>query len=429
MIHKIKRLAGWKLLLGAGLISLGLGMGQAQSWTQELLKHPSVLSASLQLRAAQAQLNALQSPVTLVGGGGYQNTDYVDGMPGFKDSAGWDATLTASFQLFPYGDAADQISKAEMGVKQAQLGFRVALSRAETQVLVAAHQLQLALLGKQLAQQGEQLALKSLEGTKLRASKGGTSPAELRTAESAYQEAQEQVRSADGNVRLAELNLSSWVGSAQVQLPENLKYPVPTLSAEQQNALFALEQTRIQVEALKRQFLPTFNARYTYQANANSNLTFSLDSSTLQPALTYKYDSTTDTKVLNSQLVLGLKFTLTPTLGEALSAADAQLAAAEATVKNAALTREVQEASLKMRHEQALRQLALKIQAVSNAALSLSEAQKREELGLSSPLETLKANLDLHQAQLAEQQARLDVLQKVLDAYQFYALPPIEVNP
>ncbi|GEM49969.1 TolC family protein [Deinococcus cellulosilyticus] len=424
------------LLLG---LTLGLGMGQAQSWVQELLKHPSLQSASLQVRAAQAQLNALGSPVTLVGQGGYQSTDYLDPPSSLppasaaawpKDKSGWDASITAAFQLFPYGDTADQISRAKIGVQQAQLGFRVALARAEVQVMTAAYQLQLANQGRTLARNAEQLALKSLEVARLRSSKGGISAAELRDSENAYQQAQEQLRTADENARLAEMNLKSWVGSAQVQVPETLAFPASTLTAEQQNALFAFEQTRIQVEAIKRQFFPVMNASYTYQADDSSVLNFSMNSSNLQPALTYNYQSNPDgAKVLNSQLKLGLKFTLTPSIGEALGAADAQMAAAEATIKNAAVSREIQEAGLKLRHEQAIRALALKTQAVTNATLSLSEAQKREELGLSSPLQTLKAILDLSQAQLAEQQARMDVLSRVLDAYQFYALPPIEVNP
>lgn len=415
------------LLLG---LTLGLGMGQAQSWVQELLKHPSLQSASLQVKAAQAQINAQNSPVTVGGTAGFQSSDYIDSnspvIP--KDSSVWDVRLQAAFMLFPYGATADQLAQAQISLQQAQLGFRAALTSAEVQVMTLAYQLQLARQGRELARTAEQLALKSLEVARLRASKGGISPAELRDAETAYQQAQEQLKTADENVRLAELNLNSWVGGAQVQVLEPLRFPASRLSAEQQRALLGLEQTRIQVEGIKRRFIPTLNASYNQQLDDSHIVGVEMSSSDLQPRLNYKYQSGT-TKALNSQLTLSLTFAVTPTIGEALGAADAQLAAAEATVKNAALTREIQEAGLKLRHEQALRALALRTQAVNNATLSLSEAQKREELGLSSPLQTLKAILDLSQAQLAEQQARMDVLSRVLDAYQFYALPPIEVNP
>ncbi|WP_034343370.1 TolC family protein [Deinococcus misasensis] len=417
-------------------VVLSVSMGHAQAWVSELLKHPSVQAAQLQVRAAQAQVDGLNSPVTLVGQSNFQSSDFLDAPAGVpagqwpQDSSSWDATLTAAFKLFPYGDAADQLAQAQLGVQQAQLGFRSALTAAQVQVMSAAYQLQLAQQGKALAQSAEQLAFKSLEVARLRASKGGISPAELRDSENAYQQAQEQLKAADENIRLAELNLSLWVGNQKVEIPENLKYPTSALSAEQQSALFAREQTRIQVEGIKRRFLPVLNASYTYQLDDNNFLIASLDSGSLQPALTYNYQSKpAQTQVLNSQIKVGLKFTLTPSIADALSAADAQMAAADLNVKNAARSRELQEASLKVRHEQAQRQLVLKSQAVSNATLALSEAQKREELGLNSPLQTLKAILDLSQAQLAERQAKLDVLSRTLDVYRFYALPPIEVNP
>ena len=411
-----------------GLVLL-MGQGQAQGWVQELTRHPSVAGALTQVRAAEGARDALSAPVSLGGQSSYTFADVALLPGGLGDTSIKTLDLNLTLRPFAYGDIADAIGKAQISVELARLGYRNALTDAEAQVLTLAYQQQLATQGLELSRQAEQLALKSLEATRLRSSKGGVTPAELREAEASYAQAQEQVSSAGENLKLAQANLQSWVGTQPVQFPDPLPFPAEQASAEEQSSALSLEQTRIQVEGQKRSVLPVGSVAYSYNLDAENAVKLSLESRTLQPRVGYSHQSPSSAQnALKQTLTLALSFELSTGLGSGLSAANEQLQGAQLSLEKAHQNRMLQLAGLKMRHEQAQRQRVLKTQLVKNAELALMEAQKREDLGLSSPLQTLKAVLDLSQARLAEQQSQQDVLARVLDAYRFYALPPFEVK-
>ncbi len=113
---------------------------------------------------------------------------------------------------------------------------------------------------------------------------------------------------------------------------------------------------------------------------------------------------------------------------DALEAAQKQVDAARQALEVARRNSKLQEDLLRSSLQTAEQSLANALQARADAERSLVETRERERLGLLSPLAALQAELALAQARLGVEQAELNRVQRILDLYRFYALPPSEVN-
>ncbi|WP_018465312.1 TolC family protein [Calidithermus timidus] len=435
---------GVKSLQRRGLFILAFGVqflahSLAQSFYAPLQNHPLLVQARLGLEAAQAQLRAQASSVSLQAQGGNAWLNFQDPIPATQVAS---ASVGVVFTPFPFGDTADAITQARLGVEQAALGLRQAQANLEAQALEAAYRVRLAQLGLEAAQSGARLAQASLEAVRLRAQREAASPAEVRQAEAQLRQAQLQAEDAGRNLELARRNLSDLLGASALEMlfsphsgetiPPIPSPPLPATPPSVRQAELQLVQAQLNYARAERGIWPVAQASYTYNTSPRDSFSLSLNSRTLQPQLGYSYQNPPTTSTgqprPESQFQLGVSLNLSPAIFEALEAGRKQVEAAQAALEAAKRSAALQEASLQAALQSAEAQVSLAQAAQQDAERSLAESRERERLGLSSPLATLQAELGLAQAQLALEQAKLNRLSRILDLYRFYAQPLSEVK-
>lgn len=440
---------GWSLGLRGALAGLGFALAGV-SWAQSgsgffapLENNPNLLQARYSLEAAQAQLRALQSPVSLQAQGGvslFQNSP-PPGAPvcpnpinpecaALPDS-GRSVSLGLALTPFPFGDVANQVNSAALGVEQARLGYRQAKTQLEAQAIEAFYRVQLAGSGLEAAKVGLRLAQANLEATKLRDARGAANPGEVRQAEANLRQATLQVSDAERNLSLAQNALSDLIGNSGAQ-PPKLAAPPPGLPPAVRQAELSLAQARLNYDQAVRSVLPVLQGSYTRYTNATDSLGVSINSRTLQPLLSYNSQVPTSRTPpqdrINGTLTIGLSLNLSLGLLDALEAAQKQVDAANQALDAAQRSAKLQGDSLGSALQSAEATLVNAQQSVVEAQKTLEEARERERLGLTSPLATLQAELSLAQARSALVQADLNRTQRVLDLYRFYAIPPSEAT-
>ncbi len=432
------RLAGW-----VGLW-LGLsGLAGAQGFFTPLENHPSLVQARLALEAAQAQLRATQSPLSLQAQGGFSFFE-VSPPPGpptcpnlFNPqcvelpSDGRQVTLGLTLTPFPFGDVADAVNQAAVGVAQAQLGLRQARTQLQAQAVEAAYRVRLAQSGLEVAGVAVRLAQASLEATRLRASRGAASPGEVRQAEASLRQALLQQSEAERNLRLAQQSLADLVGQPNAA-PPPLTLPAAGTPPQVRQAELQLASAQVAYDRALRSVLPVLQGSYTRNISDYDSLTLSLNSRTLQPNLSYTNQSQARSAPQNrvvGTLTIGLSANISLGVLDALEAAQKQVDAAREALEAARHNSRLQEELLLAALQGAEQNLANAKQALGEAEQTLREARERERLGLASPLASLQAELALAQARLNLEQAELNRNQRILDLYRFYAQPLSEVNP
>lgn len=441
-ILAVVRLDSRRALGVLGLVLMGFSLAQsATDFFTPLENHPNLLQARYSLEAAQAQLRALQSPVSLQAQGGvsFFQTTPPPGAPvcpnpinpecaALPDS-GRNISLGLAFTPFPFGDIADQVNGAAIGVEQALVGYRQAKAQLEGQAIEAFYRVQLSGSGLEAARVGLRLAQANLEATKLRDARGAANPGEVRQAEANLRQAAVQVSDAERNLALAQSGLADLVGNSAAQ-PPKLAVPQPANPPAVRQAELNLAQARLNYDKAVRSVLPVLQGSYTRYPNATDSVGVSINSRTLQPTLNYSSQvpssRTAPQDRIEGTLTIGLSLNLSLGLGDALEAAQKQVDAAGQALEAARRSAKLQEDSLRSALQTAEANLANANQAVSDAQKSLEEAKERERLGLASPLATLQAELALAQARTALVQADLSRTQRVLDLYRFYAVPPSE---
>lgn len=402
----------------------------AQNFYAPLQNHPTLVQARLGLEAALAGLRAQQSPVSIQVQGGNVWLNFKDPIP---DSQGVSASVGAAFTPFPFGDTADAITQARLGVEQAALGLRQVQTTLEAQALEAAYRVRLAQVGLEAARMGARLAQASLEATRIRTQRDAASPAEGRQAEAQLRQAQLQVEDAGRSLELARRNLSDLLGGAAVgEIPPPPPTPPPGLPPSVRQAELQVVQAQLSYARAERGVWPVAQATYTYNTSPRDSFSLSLNSRTLQPQLGYSYQNPAPGVAgqprPESQFQIGVSVSFSPALFDALEAGRKQIEAAQAGLEAAKRTAALQEASLRAALQGAEAQLSLAQAAQQDAERALGEARQRERLGLASPLATLQAELGLAQARLALEQADLNRTSRILDLYRFYAQPLSEVR-
>ena len=415
-----------------------------ESTTQEALaeflepvrNHPAVLASAAALEAAQAQVDAAYSPVSASVSGGYQAFDNDDidldpetpGMQGLPKSGG-QFSADLSFRPFPFGDIADLTEQRKLSLLQAQLDYNETLTDYESQALTAALNVALARDSLELAEQSVELARTALDATRLRFEKGAASERDVRDGEANLLEAQNFAQTASSNLELAQLNLRNLVG--EVEVPEVPRLPlVEGTSVGVQRARVGVELAEIGKSGATRELIPVAQAGYTFNLDPENTLELSVESRTLQPSVGYTYQNPgrqPPQTAQNGSFQIGVSANLDPALFRAAEAARDQVAAAAAGLQAAQDGADIQRQALENALNQAQQTLELRELRFENAQLTFEEAQKREELGITTPLETLNVLLELLEDDLDLRTARQDVLAATLDFYAFYGVPVSEV--
>ena len=417
---------------------------QVALFLEPLAGHPALRAARASLEAARGLLDAARGPVSLNVSGGVSTFDrdavaFLPEIPGvleFPDTRGRLST-DVTFRPLIFGDVADLVSQREGAFEDALLDYRATLTGLEAQALEAALGVGLAEESLELARRSAEFAENAAAATRRGLERGATTERALRDALATLQEAEDFKARAEAELSLARLTLTSLVGetyAAAGSAPDPADLAdlplVDGVPLEVRRAGLALGLAEVGSRSASRELYPTVQAGYTRNLDARSSLSLSLDSRTLQPSVGYDYDDPGRGLLQNTvrgSFQVGFSLDLSPGAYEAADAAQARVEAAraglQAAQERAALLRE----ELENASSQARRALALTELRFRNAQQTFEEARMREELGLSTSLETLEALVALLEADVALRSARQGVLTSTLDVYEFYALPVSEV--
>jgi outer membrane protein len=445
-----KRKLGGSLFKVCVVTTVLLSLGQAQDLASFLaaVKNNPVIAANQSLvAAAEAQLTAVYSPVSATVQGNYTGASYTlpenipaEAAENIPDQSGG-FSVGATFRPFVFGDLADLAEQRRVALEQAKLTYQQTLADLEVQALTAAANLQLAQASLDLAQTGRDLAQAALNSTQTRFEKGAASEAEVRAAQERLSSAENQLVNAESGVTLAQQGLQLLVGDATLEtLPSLplLEGTPPDVRQAEYNIILA----NLGISSSNRAFIPTAQASLAVPLDdGKSEFDFSLESRTLQPTVTYKYDNPKGTvgqgvpipridgfpelgaDDINVVFSVGVSATISVEQFNNLDAANAQLAAAQAGLVGAQERANLTALTLSNSYQTAVRGLELAKLTLSNAQSTLSETQTREEAGLAVGLETEQATLAVKQAELSVFSAEIDVLKAILASYQTYATP------
>jgi outer membrane protein TolC len=452
------------VLLSLGLSFLGLSSAQDLSdFLTALQKHPAVLASKALVNASQSQLDAVYFPVSGELTAGYNrlsvDTEGLTLPANFDENEfknGVQFSATATFRPFVFGDIADLAGQRELDLKRNQLSFRQTLANLEAQALEAALQVQVAENALLLAQQAQSLSSSVLEITQTRLAKGAATKTDLLNSEQNLFEAQNQVKSAELQLALAQQGLNNLVGSVRLTDMPQLEPVTGTLPAviqaqldlalaqigrgNSERGLYPVGQLSYTLPIRGEETVTDAMGNSTQQQTVNSELAFSIESRTLQPSLKYSYQNPKQTVAgfaaqpqlgldladLQGSLTIGVSLSISPEAIAALQAADARLAAAQAGLVAAQDNATLSELSLQNALETSRLGLQLSEQALANASLNLDNTKERSQLGLATELDVQQAALALTQSKLSQLTAKLSYLQAVLNTYRSYAIPVSE---
>ncbi len=437
------------------LILFCFGVAQAQdlaTFLAAVKTNPAIAANESLVAAAEAQLSAVYSPVSATVQGNYSTASYslpdslpaevTDNLP--IQTGGF--SIGATFRPFVFGDLADLAEQRRIAVEKAKLTYQQTLADLEGQALESAANLQLAQVSLELAQTGRDIARSALDSTQTRFEKGAASEAEVRAAQERLSGAENQIQNAEAGVALAKQGLALLVGEATLNELPDLSLAEGT-SPDIKQAEFNVALAMLGIGSSNRAFIPTAQASLTFPFNdEKSEVSLSLESRTLQPTVTYKYDNPKGTvgqglpiprlenvpnfdfgsDDINSVFSVGVSATISVEQFNNLDAATAQLEAAQVGLVGAQDRANLTALSLSNTYQTALRALELAKLTLSNVEQTLSETKLREEAGLTIGLETDQATLAVAQAKLSVFSAEIDVLKAVLASYRSYALPVSE---
>jgi len=450
--------------LGTAL-ALALGTGAAQAVPAQagplatflgaLDGSPELLAAQAALEAAELQLRAARDPVALEATGGYSGVALDDRLPGAglcadlcavqtpPDSGGASAPTESGFQVattltfrpYPFGNLADLVAQRELDYELRVLELESTRAGLEARALEAALQARLAERSAALAREGVTAAAQGLHATRLRAAKNAANDRELRGAQFALFEAETVLQNARLDVGTAHLNLHSLVGDTPPPSYEalvGLAAPSPRTPLSVEQTLLQTRQAALGISAARRELLPVASASYAWNVSDYSTVTAAVESRTLQPSVGFSYQEpgrTLPASAVDGTLQLGISANISVGALDALGAAERQETAAEAGLMAAREGGALQENALRGGYTKAARDAELGRRSFENARLTYRENVTRQELGLSSPLETQTALLELLQADLERSRGELAALSALLDLYELYALSPSETLP
>jgi|GEM_PF-3775207 len=426
-----------------------LALAAAQpSFLSSLQSHPSWRAAEARYRAAQ--INAQLSPnwIELDSLAGWARSELDQGEPcpflndpdptndifcGFispdlPEKIG-QAQIGVTIRPIPFGDYADKKRQALIERQLAVLDFRNAKARLESEALRTALSVLEAERGLELALEGRRFAKKALDATQIRADKGAANPRELRDAKLSFARAEEQVLSAQESLTIAQSALRTFTGKPP-PTPPWFRTPLPrTEPPEITRARLQLELARVAHDHAGRDLLPVVQFEYRQKLDDDNLVGVTLESRTLGTRLYYDYSSYANAERTRTdrQLRIGARLNLSLDTWSRLEQARNHVTAAEAALKAARRTASVKLEQRAMAIKQSVRAVSLAERALENAKKAEQETEKRLDLGLSTPLEHLRSQLDRLKAEFQLTKARHDVLRAQLDYLVYLGIPPSEV--
>ncbi len=437
------------LLAFAGITSAQETAQAGESLTtflEALEGSPELLAAQAAVEAAELQVRIARDPVVLEASGGYNRFDLDDALTGTVRAAqvppgggadtipesGYQIDAAFTFRPYPFGDVADLVTQRELEYELRVLELGSARTGLEVRALEAALGARLAERSTKLAQEGVVAATQGLGATRLRAAKDAANARDLRGAELALLEAQVALQNARLDLETARAGLNSLVGDTpppSYAALAGLTVPPVGIPASVAQTLVQTRQVALGISAARRELLPVASASYVWNASDYSTVTASVESRTLQPSVALSYRDPARTfpdKAVDATFQIGVSATLSLGALDALSAAERQEASAQAALAAARKGGALQESAARSAATQTGRTAELERRSFQSARLSYRENRTRQDLGLSSPLETQTSLLELLQADLARRSAELARLSALLDVYELYALPPSE---
>jgi len=421
----------------------------ADDFFTSLQDYPAVRSAALSLEAARQEALGAANYVAVDASGGYISRDLApaDPCPLLSDpdpsndalcqfinpevpESNGQAEVGITFHAIPYGDVGDYQRTAQINYLIARVDYRSSLASIEKGALEAAMQYFLADEARNLAGEGLQVARDAYQATKLRREKGAASDRDLRQAELALEQAENELQNAEAAFGLAKYALASFTTAAPPAWPwPRLDPPADAEPPAVTKVRLRVEQARIGLEHSQRAFVPVGEIRYQHNLDDNNAVGVSLESRTLGARVYYAYQSYADPtrSRTENELRLGLRLNVTQNDWGGLESARKRLAAAEAGLEAAKKQSELELARLQLDLDQSQRRLNLAKSKASAAKLDYQDARKRADLGISPPLEAERAWLDYAKAELELLQAEQDVVRNQLSILAYLAVPPSEV--
>ncbi len=430
--------------------SLPPTLQQLATFLEAVKMNPAMVANASLVLAAEAQLSAVYSPVSATVQGNYTAGSYSfpetipqqvkDNLP--TQTGGF--SVRATLRPLVFGDLADLAEQRRIAVEQAKLTYQQTLADLEAQALEAAANVQLAQRSLAVAQTGQSVARAALDSTQIRFERGAASEAEVRAARERLNSADNQLQNVEAGVALAQQGLSLLVGDATLDTLPTLA-PAQGTPPDVKQAEFNLALAAIGIGSSNRAFIPTVQASLAVPLDdAKSEFNFSLESRTLQPTVTYKYDNPKGSigqgvpvprveafpelgaDDVNLVFSVGVSATISAEQFNNLDAANAQLTAAQAGLTGAQERANLTALTLSNSYQTAVRGLQLSQLTLSNAQSTLTETTARVEAGLAISLESDQATLAVKQAELGVFSAEIEVLKAILSTYRTYALPVSE---
>src|SRR5690625_3650151 len=411
---QMKRLAS---LIMPFLLSGAAAAAGLSGFLEPVAEHPGLAAATAQLRIEEARLASARDPFSLSIEAGYTSfsVDEPDlgGLPpGLADmfsppESASRVSADLSLRPFAFGDIADFREQAEAEYALALLSWRETLATLQVNAVTTAQALLLAEDALEVAAAGVELARLAEEATRVRHGNGAANDRELRDAEAGTKEAESLYAEAGAAVDLARLGLESLVGDAELPPREALQLPVPEGEpAGVQRARLQAALAGVGARNARREVLPVVQTGYTHNVTARSSVGVSLESRTLQPQLSWTWESVSRSfpeDLIRGTFHIGVSASISPAITAALRAARAQEEAGGQALAAARRLAATEQASLVNRLEEARRELDIRDLLHRNALASLREAEAREKLGLAIPLETQQEVLALLRAERSEE--------------------------
>jgi outer membrane protein TolC len=408
-------------------------------------QHPAVVASRALLAAAEANYQAVYTPIGFSLQGAYTRLNLSDDVmlpPGLELPQNLvNVEFGLNLRPFPFGDIADLAQQRRVALERAQLSYQQTLANLEVQALQLAMQLRLLEASLEVARAAERLSEAALAATRTRLARGAASETELAEAEQRVQEARQGALEAADNLALARLSLQQLVGDEMLTAVPLLE-PVTGALPDVRQAEYDVQLAEVGVTNSQRALYPVAQASYAIPlSDERSELAFALESRTLQPSIRYSYSNPrqsfggfspppgVDSSILRGAFTIGVSLEISAESFAAAEEAFLQLQAAQAGLQaardNAGLTARSLSAAITSSR------LGLEIaeRSVQRASQGLADTQQRQALGLATELDVLQAELSLRQAELGLRSGELEYLSSILSTYSSYALPLSEVLP
>jgi outer membrane protein len=437
------------LLVGFGFAQESLSFQQALALA---LQSPNVALSQGQLELAQKQLEVslgilsgqfsagytqTWGEATSIGATGTEQTTSLD--EGSFDSI----TLSATFNVVPFGPNADTIQKAIWGLEQAAIGLR----DAQAESIVSTVQNYINSLRAQQALEFQTFAVdvanRQFEAATVRQQSGAATQQQVLQAEIALSQAQNALNEAQRTLFQTLASLSNQLGVHVDGVSDDIPQGVlPESNSEAQSqkrsdvikAELAVKEAELNAASTTRQYLPSASLNLSYATSDEDRqlvMSTGYDTQSYQPTASIAFDPSYSQGQGNSSnsfsVNLGAKIPIETSLFPALEAA-------RITIEQSKMqAQRVQELAL-LEITNSERQLAateanvvLSQKLLDQSQQTFDTAKERLDLGVITPLDVLEAEKALREAHLSLNKAKDNYLLSLLQYVTILALDPMEV--